>query len=167
MIQLPTLPKHLLFDWGNTVMKDDPLRKDPMYLWPKVAVVPAADHVIPQLAKTHVLSIATNAFPSKAEEIRKALARVNLDACFTHIFSAGDLGVHKQDPGFWKKVTDTLGVPAAEVCMIGDSLEVDILPASRAGLQTVWFLHRDDDAVTMPHYASIRTLRELLTQYQA
>ncbi len=42
---------HIIFDWGDTVMKDDPSRTDAMYLWPKVelagnqSLVPCASKV--------------------------------------------------------------------------------------------------------------------------
>jgi HAD superfamily hydrolase (TIGR01509 family) len=166
MISLPTLPPHILFDWGNTLMVDDPARTDPMHLWPEVKTVPGAEFVVSRLAESHLLSIATNASPSRAADVRKALARVSLDDYFRHIFCAQDLGFQKQDPEFWKAVTDTLQVAPSEICMIGDSLETDIMPATRAGLMTVWFYPTNDNSVTMPHFTSIRTLREMLSQFQ-
>jgi hypothetical protein len=33
---------HIVFDWGDTIMKDDPMRTDAMYLWPSVELVEGA-----------------------------------------------------------------------------------------------------------------------------
>lgn len=166
MITQLKLPPHLIFDWGNTLMADQSGQSGPMYTWPEVKAMPGAGDVIPRLAATHTLSIATNADQSGADEVRKALARVGLEGHFKHIFTAAEFGLRKEDDQFWPRVLGALGAKAEDVCMIGDSLETDVLPAMRAGLATVWYLRSNDESVTMPHFLSIRTLRELLTQFE-
>ena len=35
--------KHIVFDWGDTLMKDDRSRNDAMYLWPEVHAMDGAE----------------------------------------------------------------------------------------------------------------------------
>lgn len=143
-------------------MVDDPTRTDPMHKWPHLQIVPGVAEVIPKLAARHTLSVATNALTSKADDVRLALARVGIAHYFTHIFSAAELGATKQDPAFWRLVLDRLKAKPEDVAMIGDSLEIDVLPATRCGLSGIWFLHGPDDSLTIPHFSTIRSMRELL-----
>lgn len=159
---MQTLPKHLLFDWGNTLMVDDPTRDDPMHKWSHLQIVPGVAEVLPKLAQRHVLAVATNAVHSKMDDVRLALARVGIAHYFKHLFCAADMGLTKENPEFWKMVLTTMGARAEDCMMIGDSLQADILPATRNGLSAIWFLHGPDDTMTMPHFLTIRNFRELL-----
>jgi HAD superfamily hydrolase (TIGR01549 family) len=49
--------------------------------------------------------------------------------------------VAKPAPGFFQKVIEAAGVPAAEIAYVGDRLDNDVLPARRAGMVAV-FLER-------------------------
>lgn len=42
--------EHIVFDWGDTIMKDDPMRTDAMYLWLQVELVEGAADVLARLA---------------------------------------------------------------------------------------------------------------------
>ena len=57
-----------------------------------------------------------------------------------------------------------LGLPAAEVLVVGDSLRKDILPAEEAGCKTLWLKGKgwtaEEDAQTHP--GTIRDLKEVL-----
>src|SRR5712671_3783032 len=79
-------PQHIVFDWGDTLMVDDPMKQEPMFLWPMLTVFPDAQEMLPYLATRATLSVATNAEQSDEDMIRKALARVGIDAYFSHIF---------------------------------------------------------------------------------
>jgi len=73
----------LIFDWGDTIMRDSPHRTDAMYLWPSVEVVEGAEEVLRSFHNCKTIALATNAAQSDDAMIRKALARVNLESYFS------------------------------------------------------------------------------------
>ena len=49
------------------------------------------------------------------------------------------MGVAKPDPAFFDRALELMGSPAAgDVAYVGDRLDNDVGPASRAGLRAVW-----------------------------
>lgn len=130
--------KAILFDWGNTVMRAFPQYHGPMASWPTVEVMPGIAHALPLLADEYTLCLATNAADSSMDEVRSALARVQLDGHFQHIFTAGKLGSGKPQKKFFSHILDHLGVDASEVIMVGDDLHADIAGAFNAGIRSIW-----------------------------
>ena len=128
----------LLFDWGDTLMFEDGPQDRPMADWPEVRVLDGAVEVLTGLAQRWPLALATNATISDHASIRRALARVGLDALVRAIFCHRDLGLKKADPRFWDAVTARLAVPPAQLLMVGDDLENDVLAPRRAGLTSIW-----------------------------
>ncbi len=129
----------IIFDWGGTVMKNLPGASGPMAFWPRVEAVEGVAAALDALSRSHVLAIGSNAGESNAEMVRVALERVNLTQYFEHIFTSRDLGCAKPSAEFFRAVLKALDCPPAEVVMVGDSYEIDILGAHAAGLWTVWY----------------------------
>ena len=155
-------PGHIVFDWGNTLMPDDPSRAQPMASWPQVSVYP---DVLPALERLHgrvVLSVATNAEQSDEAAILAALARVDIDRFFAHIFCFRTMGMRKEQPGFWPHVLGRLGVDSSAVWMVGDSWESDIVPAVTAGLHAVWLNRRGAPPRPSAGATSVTSLEELV-----
>lgn len=152
---------HIIFDWGDTVMKDDPTRTDAMYLWPKVELVDGAAEVLGRLSTSHKLCIATSAASDEAM-VRRALARAGVDGCFHAVFTALQTGAPKTDPQFWQYILRALAVGTERVMMVGDSLEGDVLTPSRLGIQAVWLNSRTTEVRTGANYRTIQRLTELL-----
>src|SRR5690348_11150364 len=98
---------HFIFDWGDTIMRDDPSRTDAMYLWPHVELMSGADEMLSVLSRTIYLSLATSAMSSE-EMVRKALGRVGVDHYFRSVFTAQTIGRKKNDPEFWIHVLTAL-----------------------------------------------------------
>ncbi|MEO5376347.1 MAG: HAD family hydrolase [Magnetococcus sp. DMHC-6] len=48
----------------------------------------------------------------------------------------------KPDPEFYRYALQQVGIPPARAVMIGDTYQMDILPAQRLGMKTIWILHR-------------------------
>lgn len=130
--------KYLLFDWGNTVMRDLSL-PGPMKDWPFVELIPGAETSLSILSFSYTLIIATSADHSNTEDMIVALQRVGADKFFTHFFSSKELGAKKPDPEFFKKVIRILDCGAGEVISVGDKYPNDIEAAHIAGLKTIWF----------------------------
>ena len=155
--------KHLIFDWGDTLMVDDSSRDDAMCFWPEVCAVDGAVETLGELSSRCVLSVATGAAQSDADRVRVALGRVGLDGFITRIFVARSMGLKKSDPKFWLALQSALGAGPGDVLAIGDSFESDVVAPVSAGLAAVWFNPAGRQEKGGPPHATIRSLRELLS----
>lgn len=130
------------FDWGGTLMVDDGPEGVPMSRWPEVTAVEGARECLAELHGRMPLCIATNAAQSDRGMIEEALGRVDLRRFISRVFCFAEIGVTKDRPEFWRAVAEGLGVPPAEIVMVGDSIEQDVRAPRRAGFEAVWFNHR-------------------------
>ena len=128
-----------LFDWGNTLMKDDPGEKGPMHLWSKVELCPNAGQMLEALSCRHDLYLATNAGDSDEADIRKALNRAGIGIFIKGIFCFRSLGVKKPSPEFFTAVVRELGCSPADLTMVGDDPEKDVLWALQNGARAVLY----------------------------
>lgn len=64
--------------------------------------------------------------------------RSDLGQYFHAAFGASTFGSAKPDPRIFHAACTELGVPPAQVLHVGDDLELDVLAARRAGLQSAW-----------------------------
>ena len=80
------MDRYLLFDWGDTLMRDFPDRSGPMADWPTVEAMPSIVAALEALHGRVGLAVATNAADSEPEQIRRALARGGLLHFFETIF---------------------------------------------------------------------------------
>ena len=131
--------KVFLFDWGNTLMKDFPDEKGPMYSWNKVMIMPDTDKMLNELYKTADCYIATNARDSNKEDIIKALRRVHIDHFIKDIFCYKEIGFPKPSKEYFSEVFKRLNTDIENVTMVGDSLENDISGAVKFGFNAVLF----------------------------
>jgi putative hydrolase of the HAD superfamily len=129
----------VVFDWGDTVMRDFRTCEGPMASWPLVEAVAGVEEVLRTLHPRYRLALATNAVESDAALVRGALARVGLDGYFEDVFVSSDLGVEKPDGRFFAAVLAGLQLPPQQVVMVGDNYANDVRGAKAAGLWTVWF----------------------------
>ncbi|MGC8866370.1 MAG: HAD family hydrolase [Bacteroidales bacterium] len=129
----------VIFDWGDTLMRDYPDKPGPMYTWDRVEEIPGARQLLEYLSKKYSLCVATNAGVSDTEAMRMALQRVNLESYFSGFFSSKDLGVAKPDPGFFLHICRKMQVRPKETLMVGNDYQKDVEGAARAGLHTVFF----------------------------
>ena len=129
----------IIFDWGDTVMRNFPGASGPMAFWPRVEAVAGVAAAVEALSRSYVLAIGSNAGESDADLVRAALERVDLAHYFDHIFTSRDLGCAKPKEEFFRAVLKALDCRPDEAVMVGDSYEIDILGAHAAGLRTVWY----------------------------
>jgi putative hydrolase of the HAD superfamily len=128
----------LIFDWGDTIMRDLKLQ-GPMKDWDHVEWVPGAEKMLQKVSPHFNCCIATSASHSGTSEMISALKRVGADIYFHQFLSSADLGYSKPDPEFFKGITKALGTEPEECISIGNLYEKDISPAKQAGLKTIWF----------------------------
>lgn len=132
-------PGCVLLDWGDTLMVDFPQYAGPMMQWPQVEAVPHAREVLERLRVNGWLSaLATNAADSDEADIRFALARVDLDRLLDRVYCSRGVGHAKPSHEFFAFIAKDLGLSAAELVMVGDSYEKDVLGANAAGIRGVW-----------------------------
>jgi FMN hydrolase / 5-amino-6-(5-phospho-D-ribitylamino)uracil phosphatase len=73
------------------------------------------------------------------------IARTALAPWFRGAISAHEFGVGKPDPRIFHEACRRLGCAPAEVLHVGDDLELDVLAARTAGLQSYWLRRGDCD----------------------
>lgn len=126
----------LVFDWGDTVMRDYG-RAGAMADWPEVALIAGAKEALTALGAKYRCAIATSADYSDVHAMRRALRRVDVERYFDDFFASADLGYKKPDPRFFEAVAQALGVETSACVMIGNSYEKDIVGAKKAGMTTI------------------------------
>jgi len=154
--------KHIVFDWGDTLMKDDLSQTIGMYLWPEVHAIAGAERTLSSLSREHRISVATNAAQSDEEMVRKALRRVGLDQYVSGVFTARTTGRRKTEPEFWTHVQRGLKADAGELLIIGDSFESDVLVPVGVGFTAIWFNPSSSEERIGERYSTIHKLEELI-----
>lgn len=70
--------------------------------------------------------------------ISTVLSEFGFDGLFDSIVESAVVGVRKPDPRIFTLGVEALGMDAADVTVVGDSYDKDIVPARKAGCRTVW-----------------------------
>ncbi len=134
----------IIFDWGDTIMRDFPEKEGPMYTWEHVEYIPGAAEILPFLSQSRrKMVIATNAGASDTEAMIKALQRLGADQYFHEFFSSKDLRYEKPEPRFFRSISNTMMMKPEECIMIGNSYEKDIVGAKKSGMATIFFNEND------------------------
>jgi putative hydrolase of the HAD superfamily len=156
----------VIFDWGDTVMKDDPASNVPMVEWETVEAVEGIEAVLAYLQSSgRRIALATSATISDEAQIRAALGRVGFDHYFSRIFCFKNTGLPK-GRGFYRHVLDSLGIPASGALMVGDSFEKDVLDANSAGMYAVWFNQGSEERWNGELYMTVHSVDELLSFFK-
>jgi len=162
-IQYPTV----LFDWGDTVMKDDPASSVPMVEWETVETVRGIEAVLEYLQSSgRRIVLASSASISDESQIRAALGRAGLDQYFSRIFCFKNTGLPKGGDFYWH-VLEELRIPASAALMVGDSFEKDVLDSNSVGIYAVWFNPRSDEARSSGLYVTVHSIEELLSFFKS
>ncbi|WP_261883075.1 HAD family hydrolase [Vibrio pelagius] len=155
------MAKTYLFDWGDTLMVNFPDQSGKMCDWPTVEPIDGALETLEYLSQYHQVYIATNAADSSEQDIQQAFSRVGLDKFIAGYFCKANLGVDKASPDFFPTIISRLNVPTSSVTMVGDTLEKDIVPALKSGINAIWFTQKPEQNLDGFQYDSITQLSEL------
>jgi putative hydrolase of the HAD superfamily len=128
----------VIFDWGDTVMRDFAEYAGAMVTWPRVEAIPGVQAALEQLSGRYICVLASNAGASDAALMGQALERVGLRRYFRHLFTSKELGAVKPQPAFFLGVARQIGVPPEACIMVGNDLVKDIGGAKSCGMRTVW-----------------------------
>lgn len=127
----------VVWDWGDTLMKDQPGQEGPMVRWPHVEAMPGAAEALSAFSRMKVQCVATNAVDSSSSMVAAALGRVGLADHLVRFFTSNELGVSKPDPAFFEAVCRNLDIDPSRLLSVGNDLVKDILPAKAIGMTTV------------------------------
>ncbi len=165
-LQYPTI----LFDWGDTVMRDYPERTNPMVEWESVEVVEGIADVLAYLHSTgRRIILATSAAISDEDQIRGALARGGLAQYFSGIYCFKNTNLPKGEE-FYRHILDDLQLSASDALMVGDGFEKDIQIPNTLGMFAIWFnpnsvrVRRDEMHFTVHSMKQLRVFFETLDQ---
>ena len=157
----------VLFDWGDTVMRDDPANATPMVEWETIEVIDGIADVLAYLhASGRRIMLATSAAVSDESQIRGALQRSGLDHYFSKIFCFKNTGLSKGD-AFYRHILDDLQIPASDTLMVGDSFEKDIQIPNALGMFGAWFNPDMDERPNDKLYIAVHTMRDLLSFFES
>ena len=157
---------NILFDWGDTVMRDYPERTTPMVEWDEVEVVDGIAQVLSYLhASGRQIILATSASISDEDQIRGALARGGLDPYFSRIYCFKNTNLPK-GPAFYRHILNDLNVPASEVVMIGDGFEKDVQAANNLGIFAIWFNPRSEETSTNEYHVTVHELKGVIDFFE-
>lgn len=129
--------KYLLFDWGDTLMADDPSQHTPMYKWDIVSAMSGVVETMPKLALKYTCIAASNAVESNADMMKLAFERVCIDQYFKHFLTSKELGASKPSIQFFEGILKMVGGSPKNSIMIGNDYIKDIVGAKNAGLSTI------------------------------
>lgn len=95
--------------------------------------------------------------------VETVLADFDLLRYFKKIIESAVVGIRKPDPRIFSLGVEALGIDAANVLVVGDSLKKDIIPAETIGCQVAWLKGKgwtaEEDAAQHPNM--IKKLAEI------
>ncbi len=149
----------IVFDWGDTLMRNFPQYDGPMADWPEVEIMPGARETLAGLSRAFTLVVASNAGSSNAELVKRALKRGGIEGHFRFVFTGKELNSKKPELDFYRNICRKIGVPPGQCLMVGDNLEKDIIPARRVGMQAAWLTDKKEKP---GDYWQIQSLPEVI-----
>jgi len=163
LLRYPTV----LFDWGDTVMRDHPeITIIPMVEWETIEVIEGIAEVLEYLRSSgRQIVLATSAEISDEGQIRGALARGGLDAYFSHIYCFKNTDLPKGE-AFYRHILNDLHVSPSDVLMVGDHLEKDVQTPNSLGIFAVWFNPRSDEMRENELHITVHSLQELVKFFE-
>ena len=167
MAEKPIRYPTVLFDWGDTVMRDNPANTAPMVEWETVEVVEGIADILAYLQSSgRRIALATSADISDETQIWGALRRGGLDHYFSNIYCFKNTNLPKGE-AFYHFILNDLNIPASETMMVGDHFEKDILIPNSLGIFAVWFNPRSNENYKDEFHITIHSLPELIKFFES
>lgn len=139
--------KAIVFDWGDTLMRDFKEYDGPMAEWPNVELMPGVKETLELVSLKYSCYVATNAGASDKDLVIKALKRVGISSYITDVFTSRDLGSEKPSEEFFKAIVKKLDMSPKRIMMVGNDYIRDIESAKKVGMKTIFIRYRDDNKV--------------------
>lgn len=115
------------------------------------------------------VAVATNPlFPRLAVEQRLAWAGVPVDEFdYALVTTYETMHATKSHTAYYREILDRLDRRPEECLMVGDSWDMDVIPASSVGVHVYWVTERDAVSASPPSLVGYGTLSELWTRVNA
>ena len=156
----------VLFDWGDTVMRDHPERTDPMVEWESVEIIEGIAGVLAYLHSTgRRIVLATSAAISDEDQIREALRRGGLDVYFSRIYCFKNTQLPKGEE-FYRYILKDLQLSVSDVLMVGDGFEKDIRIPNALGVFAVWFNPKSVKVRRGDMHFTVHSMEQLLAFFE-
>jgi len=157
----------VLFDWGDTVMRDHPEITIPMVEWETVEVIEGVADVLAYLHSSgRRIILATSAAISDEGQIRGALARGGLDTYFSRIYCFKNTNLPKGEE-FYRYILNDLHLAASETLMVGDGFEKDVEIPNRLGMFAIWFNPKSDKTHQNDLHTTVHSMQELTELFES
>ena len=157
----------ILFDWGDTVMRDYPERTAPMVEWENVEVIDGIADVLAYLHATgRRIVLATSAEISDEDQIRGALARGGLAQYFSGIYCFKNTKLPKGED-FYRYILDDMQLSASDALMVGDGFEKDIRIPNSLGMFAVWFNPTSANVRRSEMHFTVHSMEQLRAFFEA
>ena len=167
MAEKPLRYPTVLFDWGDTVMRDDPASSVPMVEWETIEVVEGVAELLAHLHSSgRQITLATSASISNESQIRGALARAQLEEYFSHIYCFKNTSLSKGE-AFYRHILSDLHIPASDALMIGDGFEKDVQAANAVGIFAIWFNPRSDETRATDSHFSVHSMQQIMEFFRS
>ncbi|MGP4041860.1 HAD family hydrolase [Gracilibacillus sp. D59] len=151
----------VIFDWGDTLMRDFPQSKGAMAYWEKVEVIPDIKDALEKVSSEYICCVASNAGNSSAELMGVALNRVEIQKYFQYFFTSRELGVTKPNLEFFDNIIRKLNLRHEECIMVGNDYEKDIVPAIAIGINTILYNKESKEVLNNDADFTISSMKEL------
>src|SRR5699024_4209127 len=112
-------------------------RRKHIYLYEETSTV------LDELKKKHKLLLLTNGAPSLQYE--KLKLSPELSPYFDYIVISGEFGEGTPEPAIFEHAINLLEVEKDETIMVGNNPQSDILGATRAGIDSIWINHHNEE----------------------
>lgn len=100
------------------------------------------------------LGIISNA--SDDADVQNLIDKAELRPLLDFVLSSAACGIRKPAPEIFHFALEQWGFSPAEVAMVGDTLDADILGGNKAGLFTIWITRRADTPANQANQEAIR-----------
>ena len=110
----------VLFDWGDTLMRDFAEFSGPMAAWPHVEALPNVKEVLSELRPQWTLALATNTVDSDEGAIWEALGRVGLRCLLDKVFCFQTIGHSKPSSDFFDYIIRALRMDTSRLVMCSE-----------------------------------------------
>lgn len=97
-------------------------------------VVEESREMLALLKKRYPLALVSNFYGN----LETVLEEMHLRDVFDHVVESAVVSVRKPDPQIFVIALERMGLAAADVMVVGDSMKNDIAPAQSLGCQTTW-----------------------------
>jgi len=98
-----------------------------------VNLFPDTIETLGRLKKNYKLVLLSN---TSKEEGREAIAGLDIEKYFDNVIFSCEIGLAKPNPKIFQLIIESMNVKPEEIVMIGDNLEMDIVPARMLGFKT-------------------------------